>query len=72
MVESTSDREYLTLAQALAVAIDCLETLPFAERPVSNIEDMKRLLAKVPERYRELAEADVPRWLAMLGSRGRG
>ena len=64
-------RDEFIIAQALIYALDGLQRLPKDERPESNIDDMKAILAELPLTIREMAERDTGRWL-LLGAFDRG
>ena len=60
-------RDEFIMAQALIFALDALRRLPEDQRPESNIDDMKAILALLPITVREMAERDTGRWL-LLGA----
>ena len=64
-------RDEFIIAQALIYALDGLQRLPKDERPESNIDDMKAILAELSLTIREMAERDTGRWL-LLGAFDRG
>jgi hypothetical protein len=64
-------RDDFIVAQALIFALDVLRRLPEHQRPGSNIDDMKAILAELPITVREMAERDTGRWL-LLGAFDRG
>ena len=58
-------RDEFIMAQALIFALDGLRRVPEDERPESNIDDMKAILAELPITVREMAERDTGRWLLL-------
>jgi hypothetical protein len=60
-------RDEFIMAQALIFALHALQRLPEDQRPESNIDDMKAILAELPITVREMAERDTGRWL-LLGA----
>jgi hypothetical protein len=60
-------RDDFIMAQALIFALEALRRLPEDQRPESNIDDMKAILAELPSTAREMAERDTGRWL-MVGA----
>ena len=58
-----TERDDFIVAQALILSIEALSRLPDRDRPVSNIEDMRAILAEIRPSVRDMAGQEVQRWL---------